>query len=146
LGLGRVIANEYPALRCRLVDLDPAAADVQSLLDELAITDDEDEIALRGSERFVHRHVAIPEGPARQAGPTEAYQVASLSPGTLDGLTPRAMRLRPPGVGEVEIEVAAAGLNFSDVMKALGIYPGLPNGDAPLGAECSGRITAVGDG
>jgi NADPH:quinone reductase-like Zn-dependent oxidoreductase/aryl carrier-like protein len=146
LGLGRVIVNEYPALRCRLVDLDPVAADVQPLLDELAITDDEDEIALRGFNRFVHRYVALPEGPARQAGPTEAYQVASLSPGTLDGLTPRAMRRRAPGVGEVEIEVAAAGLNFSDIMKALGIYPGLPSGDAPLGAECSGRITAVGAG
>ncbi|MEZ6081172.1 MAG: hypothetical protein R3C56_37545 [Pirellulaceae bacterium] len=26
--------------------------------------------------------------------------------------------------GEVEIEVIAAGLNFSDVMKVLGLYPG----------------------
>src|SRR5712692_3047870 len=39
---------------------------------------------------------------------------------------------------------AAAGLNFSDVLKALGLYPGLPEGRVPLGIECSGRISAVG--
>ena len=37
-------------------------------------------------------------------------------------------------------------MNFSDVLKALGLYPGLPDGPVPLGAECSGRITAVGPG
>ena len=31
-------------------------------------------------------------------------------------------------------------------MKALATYPGLPDGPVPLGAECSGRITAVGPG
>jgi NADPH:quinone reductase-like Zn-dependent oxidoreductase/aryl carrier-like protein len=31
-------------------------------------------------------------------------------------------------------------------MKALGLYPGLAEGPVPLGAECSGRITALGAG
>ena len=61
------------------------------------------------------------------------------------------MRLReidrePPGPGQVEIEVMAAALNFSDVMKALGLYPGLPDGPVPLGIECAGRISAIGAG
>ena len=37
----------------------------------------------------------------------------------------------------------AAGLNFRDVLNVLGMYPG----DAgPLGSECAGTVTAVGDG
>src|SRR5262249_5316102 len=35
---------------------------------------------------------------------------------------------------------------FSDVLKALGLYPGLPDGPVPLGLECSGTVAAVGAG
>ena len=37
VGLGRVIAGEYPRLRCKLVDLDPGADDggAGSLFDEI---------------------------------------------------------------------------------------------------------------
>src|SRR5262249_19920036 len=66
--------------------------------------------------------------------------------GTLDGLTLHRRPRRSPGPGEIEIEVVAAGLNFSDVMKALGIYPGLAEGPITLGIECSGKVTTVGDG
>ena len=45
----------------------------------------------------------------------------------------------------MEIEVRAAALNFSDVMKALGLYPGLPDGPIPMGIECSGIVSAVGE-
>jgi NADPH:quinone reductase-like Zn-dependent oxidoreductase len=74
------------------------------------------------------------------------YRLATRRPGTLDSLTLQTLRRTPPAPREVEIEVLAAGLNFSDVMKALGIYPGLPDGPTPLGAECSGRIVALGEG
>ena len=51
-----------------------------------------------------------------------------------------------PAAGEVEIEVAAAGLNFRDVMKALGIYPLGPDEPVIFGDEFSGRIIGVGRG
>ena len=42
--------------------------------------------------------------------------------------------------------MTVAALNFSDVLKTMGLYPGL-NGQAPvIGGECIGVITAVGDG
>jgi NADPH:quinone reductase-like Zn-dependent oxidoreductase/acyl carrier protein len=46
----------------------------------------------------------------------------------------------------VEIRVAAAGLNFRDIMKMLDIYP--TDGDARhvLGDECTGTVVAVGEG
>ncbi len=54
-----------------------------------------------------------------------------------------ARKRRAPAAGEVEIRVRAAGLNFRDVLNALGMYPG----DAgPLGSECSGVVVAVGAG
>ena len=152
VGLGRVIAGEYPRLRCKLVDLDPHADDggAGSLFDEIQSDDGEDEVAWRASERYVHRYLPAPGLPPEgERGSTpcgEPYRLALRRAGTLDGLALQTVRRRPPGPGEVEIEVVAAGLNFSDVMKALGMYPGLPDGPVPLGAECSGRITAIGEG
>ena len=155
IGLGRVIGNEYPRLRCRLVDLDPVGDD-QGLMAELMAADDEDEVAWRGGERYVHRFVAAtpplfpPKMGGEKGGDAVAkdvpYRLTISRPGDLDGLTARAVGRQAPGPGEVEIEVVAAGLNFSDVMKALGIYPGLDDGPVPLGAECSGRICAIGEG
>ncbi|HEV2131484.1 MAG TPA: SDR family NAD(P)-dependent oxidoreductase, partial [Longimicrobiaceae bacterium] len=39
----------------------------------------------------------------------------------------------------------ATGLNFMNVMSALGTYPGYPDGMGPLGIECAGDVSAVGD-
>ncbi|MFN7146647.1 MAG: MDR/SDR family oxidoreductase, partial [Myxococcota bacterium] len=47
------------------------------------------------------------------------------------------------GPGQVEIEVEASGLNFRDVLNALGMYKGR---SGPLGGECAGRVVAVGEG
>jgi acyl transferase domain-containing protein/aryl carrier-like protein len=149
IGLGRVIAGEYPRLRCKLVDLDPRSEDggVRSLFEEIQAGDDEDEVALRAGERYVHRYLRAPDLPTGGALRTGVpYRLALRQPGTLEGLAHQVLRRRPPGPGEVEIEVFAAGLNFSDVMKALSLYPGLLEGTLPLGAECSGRISALGDG
>jgi acyl transferase domain-containing protein/acyl carrier protein len=148
IGLGRVIANEYPRLRCKMVDLDPTdeQAGIAALLDELAAQDDEDEIAVRGRRRSVHRFVPSTGELNRAARRGESYRLTIARPGSLDDLTLGVAGRQPPPAGHVEIEVVAGGLNFSDVMKALGIYPGLDGGPIPLGAECSGRITAVGEG
>src|SRR6185369_13760699 len=48
-----------------------------------------------------------------------------------------------PDAGEVQVEVRAAGLNFRDVLDALGMYPG---DGGPLGGELAGRVVAIGEG
>jgi acyl transferase domain-containing protein/aryl carrier-like protein len=76
------------------------------------------------------------------AKPTKSTSIgiAVREPGSLDGLSLVATDRRPPASHEVEIEVHAAGLNFRDVLTALGVYPdGLS-----LGSECVGTVTAVG--
>ncbi|HVC19696.1 MAG TPA: SDR family NAD(P)-dependent oxidoreductase [Vicinamibacterales bacterium] len=74
--------------------------------------------------------------------------VAMSAPGLFSSLELRPAARRAPGPGEVEIEVAAAGLNFKDVLRALGMIPDMPGGtvEAGFGAECAGRISAVGAG
>ena len=63
--------------------------------------------------------------------------------GGLEGVQSGSASRRAPSAGEVEIAVDAAGLNFKDVLNALGMYPG----DAgPLGGECTGTIVSVGPG
>jgi NADPH:quinone reductase-like Zn-dependent oxidoreductase/SAM-dependent methyltransferase/NAD(P)-dependent dehydrogenase (short-subunit alcohol dehydrogenase family)/aryl carrier-like protein len=154
IGLGRVIASECPSLRSKLIDLgrpagtSEADAQLRSLVEELLSEDEHDEVALRGDARYCNLYSrSTGSGPAGVAASEEqAYRLMVSRHGTLDGLAWHAIQRRAPGQGEVEIRVAAAGLNFSDVLKALGLYPGLPDGPVPLGAECSGRVIAVGPG
>jgi len=63
--------------------------------------------------------------------------------GILDDLHVDYVERRQPVAGEVEIRVQAAGLNFRDVLNALGTYPGDPG---ELGLECAGVVSAVGQG
>lgn len=60
----------------------------------------------------------------------------------LDGLRFETFAPTRPARGEVRIAVEAVGLNFRDALLALGAYEGEPVG---LGAECAGRIDAVGE-
>jgi NADPH:quinone reductase-like Zn-dependent oxidoreductase len=70
-------------------------------------------------------------------------ELALAARGTLENLQLRPAARRAPGAGEVELQVLAAGLNFRDVLNALGMYPGDPG---PLGNECVGIVTQVGAG
>ena len=65
--------------------------------------------------------------------------------GDLGSLRAEPIVPRAPGPGEVQIEVRATGLNFRDVLSALGQLPGAENGFAP-GGEVSGVVTALGPG
>ena len=151
-GLGRVLCNERPKLRCRLVDLTPAGCDGEAalLVRELAAIDGEDEVAHRGPARYAGRlsRTTLDQQtrPPKTAAAHAGFQLEVPHPGALDRLVLRAHRRRPPAAGEVEIEVKAAALNFRDVMKTLGIYPTEDDHDLLLGDECAGVVTAVGRG
>lgn len=61
---------------------------------------------------------------------------------------PRLGELPDPtsGLGEVLVQVAAAGLNRADLLQIRGLYPPPPGESAVPGLECAGEIIAVGDG
>lgn len=51
----------------------------------------------------------------------------------------------PLGRGDVRIEVAAAGINFADVMARIGIYPDAPKPPCVVGYEVGGTILELGE-
>ncbi|HEY7509709.1 MAG TPA: SDR family NAD(P)-dependent oxidoreductase, partial [Vicinamibacteria bacterium] len=145
LGLLRTAALEHPEVPLAAVDLDPAAT-----VDEAAAVVAEElaagvgagvEAAHRAGRRHVRRLARRSARALRDERPAVELEIAR--PGILDELRVVEASRRPPARGEVEIEVHAAGVNFRDVLKALGAYQG-PAG--PAGTECAGRIVAVGPG
>jgi NADPH:quinone reductase-like Zn-dependent oxidoreductase len=50
------------------------------------------------------------------------------------------------GAGEVRIAVAAAGVNFADVMARIGVYPDAPKPPCVVGYEVAGTILELGEG
>ncbi len=154
-GLGRVIMNEHPELRCRLIDLQvkQAATAAELLVDELLQPDAEDEVVLAEGQRLVSRLHRINGFPDEGGSPEPGHEPAAVvldfsAPGPLKNLHWRLRRPRPLGPGEVEVAPRATGLNFRDVMYAMGLLSdeAVENGfaGASLGMEMSGVVTAVG--
>jgi acyl transferase domain-containing protein/NADPH:quinone reductase-like Zn-dependent oxidoreductase len=145
-GLAGSVALEHPAIRCVCIDLDRAdsASEAAALLAEITAADAEDRVAWRNGSRFVARLAPYSAPPAASGGEAGgARELVAGGRGVIDDLAIRTAARRAPGPGEVEIAVRASGLNFRDVLNVLGMYPG----DAgPLGSECAGVITAVGEG
>ena len=82
-----------------------------------------------GELRYVHRLVAASSGALHGIGrprqeDVAAFQIEVPRPGILDSLCARTIPRTVLKPNEVEIEVAAAGLNFKDVMMAMGLLPG----------------------
>lgn len=150
LGLSRALAGERPDLAVRALDLDPApsALDVATLADRLiaeiagATPGDGLEVAVRGERRLVTRPAALQSVRAgdRPSAPVQLHQATA---GRLDRFEVVEMEAAvEPGPGEVVVQVEAAGLNFRDVLSALGMVEGSPDS----GQECAGRVVEVGPG
>jgi NADPH:quinone reductase-like Zn-dependent oxidoreductase len=52
----------------------------------------------------------------------------------------------PIGAGEVRISVAAAGINFADVLARVGLYPDAPKPPCVVGYEVAGTVLELGAG
>jgi acyl transferase domain-containing protein/NADPH:quinone reductase-like Zn-dependent oxidoreductase/acyl carrier protein len=115
---------------------------------ELLAASGEDEVVLRPGARYVGRLRRPSVGPAVEQVPARErpFRLEVGTPASLDSLSLRAAERRAPGPGEVELRVHAAGLNFSDAMKALGLYPAEPGEKSVLGLECAGEVVAMGEG
>ncbi len=152
-GLGRTITYEHPEFGCTLLDLptEPLIDEAAILASEVLAQPPDTQIALRPEGRFVarlqrHDPQAYTQARAEQPAGQRPFRLESDRPGTLTALSLRACERAQPGPGQVLIEVAAAGLNFIDVLSALGTYPGQQPGQTRFGHECAGTITAIGPG
>jgi acyl transferase domain-containing protein/acyl carrier protein/ubiquinone/menaquinone biosynthesis C-methylase UbiE len=154
-GFARTMVTEYPSLKSRLVDLSTCSEEeIDSLIEELNAGDNtEDEIALHGELRYVHRLVPVTplsvHGTGRRTRrDDEPIRIELQRPGILDSLTPRSFSRTPPQPDEIEIEVAATGLNFKDLMLAMGLLPAEATAEGNSrylpGFECAGRVLSIG--
>ena len=135
-GLAKTVSLEHPELRCTCVDLDGAG--VEPLTAELLANLPEQQICLQPQQRRVAR---LQPYQATELADEQPLQLIISEPGTLANLTFQSVHRRSPAAHEVEIRVAATGLNFRDVLTALGQYPGEP----ALGCECVGEVVTVGN-
>jgi len=150
-GFARVLMNEIPRLSLRLVDLAPTMSweeRAERIASELAAATAETEIVWTNSGRHLLR---LRRGlPPRWATAADAVALTTEQQGGLDSLGWQLAAPRPPGPGEVAIDVHAAGLNFRDLMWAMGLLPeeALTDGFAgpTFGLECAGIVRAVGAG
>ncbi len=153
-GFGRAISREMPEIWGGLIDLEagPSPAGVASVLGLVQAPAGEDQLALRrGNQAFAARIVgastvgAGKDGSRRlpQAGDDEAYFLDKGRVRRSTTWSSRTRRRRSPAAGEVEVAILAAGLNFRDVLNALGQYPGEAG---LLGFEAAGTVAALGEG
>ncbi|MEM8505854.1 MAG: SDR family NAD(P)-dependent oxidoreductase [Cyanobacteria bacterium P01_D01_bin.1] len=157
-GLGRVIALEHPELNCRRVDLSSSsqaiASDINQLIQELYSPTLEDQIAYRQDKRYIAR--LAPYRPQSNLLPIPAgqsFQLKLKEYGLIDNLELLPIQRRSPAANDVEIQVAAAGLNFRDVLNVLGLlkeyyaeYLGITHANQlTFGFECAGTVVAKGE-
>ena len=140
--------GEEAMLDFRLVDLGDAG-DLETLA-WLARCDLRDrELAVRQRRLWAPRLVSIRERHSRvPAGAEPAYRLTLDNAGQIAGLEMKTYELSAPGPHDVEIDVAAAALNFRDVMVTLGLLPALAYERSALGhevgMEASGVVRRVG--
>jgi NADPH:quinone reductase-like Zn-dependent oxidoreductase/acyl carrier protein/short-subunit dehydrogenase len=154
-GIARVAMQEFPDQRIRWLDLHdplPCTANAARLAEEILHPDAEDEILLTAGGRYVPRFkiAARPRPPVLAPPPSlRQVQLDCLIPGPFRNLRwQSAADPKPLGDDEVEIEVRTAGLNFRDVMYAMGLLPDEAVEDGfcgpTLGMEVAGLVTRVG--
>ena len=72
--------------------------------------------------------------------------VIAPDPGGLEALVVADLPDPTPGPGEVVVTVSGTAVNRADTMQRQGFYPPPPGASDVLGLECSGTISAVGEG
>jgi putative PIG3 family NAD(P)H quinone oxidoreductase len=72
--------------------------------------------------------------------------IETREPGGPEVLVPATRPVPKPGIGEVLIEVAAAGVNRPDVLQRQGLYPPPKGASDLLGLEVAGKVVARGPG
>ncbi len=135
-GLARSAAIEHPGLGLRRIDL--GDADPSSIAVAAAAltrgTSDRKDLAVREGQLYRSEFAPV-TFPVREVRllPDSSGRLDLLRLADSDGISPAA--------GQIVIAVEAAGVNFRDVLCALGMFPGRVD---VLGAECAGVVTAVG--
>ncbi|MFJ2307253.1 SDR family NAD(P)-dependent oxidoreductase [Streptomyces sp. NPDC087787] len=142
-GLVRSAQSENPG-RLLLADVDDTAESLARLPLLAGLFDaEEPQAQVREGTVRVGRLARLESGSSLVPPAGTPWRLGSRVKGSLDGLAllPHPEALEPLAGRQVRIGIRAAGLNFRDVLNALGMYPG----EAGLfGSEAAGVVTEVG--
>ncbi|MFB7790609.1 SDR family NAD(P)-dependent oxidoreductase [Streptomyces sp. NPDC056086] len=142
-GLVRSAQSENPG-RLLLADVDDTAESMARLPLLAGLFDaEEPQAQVRKGTVRVGRLARLESGSSLVPPAGTPWRLGSRVKGSLDGLAllPHPEALEPLVGRQVRIGIRAAGLNFRDVLNALGMYPG----EAGLfGSEAAGVVTEVG--
>ena len=148
-GLGRTINLEYPNINCICLDLEATNIDerVSLIVKEIQDNDAETQIAYHNNQRYVARLVP------KDNTLNNPFRLQLSEFCSIDNLTLTPIEITPPQPGEITIEVRASGVNFRDILNALGMLKEITEqmgfataSDVPFGGECAGIVTAIGEG
>jgi len=112
----------------------------------------EREVSLRADGYLAPKLTGLADVPTLRVASesVDNYGLSVLTPGKIDSLAFVQQARCAPGPNEVEVEVRAAGLNFKDLMKVLGLldadYIANTHFGDTLGMECAGVVSRVGAG
>ncbi|WP_027133348.1 SDR family NAD(P)-dependent oxidoreductase [Geminicoccus roseus] len=134
-GLVGTIAQELPELDPRLLDLPGDQVPV--------LPQDPSARLLCLQDGKLARQDLAARPPAEMPTPEGGFVLRRDPAATSRSLAWESRAHPAAGPGEVVIEIAAAGINFRDVMNLLGLYPG--DAGAP-GVECAGVVVEAGPG
>jgi acyl transferase domain-containing protein/long-subunit acyl-CoA synthetase (AMP-forming)/NADPH:quinone reductase-like Zn-dependent oxidoreductase/surfactin synthase thioesterase subunit len=128
-------------------DVNVSLKENMELFKEELLDVEEREILYVLKKRFVRRLLPLDEARKEEGKLVlpkgSSYQLQIEQKGFLNNLSLQPIQIPSLEKNQVAIKVQATGLNFRDVLNALGLYPGEAG---LLGGECSGIITAVGSG
>lgn len=146
--LRRCLASERPDWKTIAIDFSPTptCSEIEGLVRELLADCREDEVALRGQSRYVHRLVRRPTSELVTADST-AFELQVQQRHSINGLGFARTDHRVPGTLEVEIQVKACGLNFKDVAKLTGLLDNSEIAETSLdsfGLEVAGIVVSLG--
>ncbi|MBF0153073.1 MAG: SDR family NAD(P)-dependent oxidoreductase [Magnetococcales bacterium] len=158
VGLARVCVSEQSNLRCTVLDIDPAdpLSSLAFLAREVLADPADSEVAWRAGQRLVSRLLRVEAATLDEQVAARTAVVAAGSPfvlelgkpGSVTSLHLRACERRPPGPGEVEIEVHAAGIGRADLVRMtqmdLDPTPGKSFFGIGIGMEIAGVVVRTG--
>lgn len=160
-GLARVAINEQPTVPTVIADLSMDIEDdeIENFFNEImsdpgAYT--EEEVAFRGKKRYTHifdnvnSAIADEEAKKRVDALGSYYHTEIVEHGVLDTIVLRELPKPEVADDDIEIEVHSVGLNFRDVMMAMGLLAdeAVSGGlfGQYFGLEAAGKVISVGKG
>jgi len=148
-GFGATVFNEHPRLSACLIDVDSLDNIEDILTNEWQLKDRKDyRIAYRNKQRFIQQIQPddIHENP--KENDNRALSIDEY--GQFNNIKLKTVARTSPTEKQLQIKVKAAGINFKDVLNALGLLKNYADEinqeytELPLGFECSGVVVNAG--